>query len=116
MKQLYMLFFITMPLLLGSFTDIHSNNPVEVTQARTVQFYPNPATSIINFEFPATFDKSANLTLHIFSFIGKKIQETPVNTNKITINLDSYYRGIYIFQVRDKAGTIIESGKFQVVK
>jgi hypothetical protein len=48
--------------------------------------------------------------------MGKKMQELPVNTNKITISLDSYYRGIYIFQVRDKNGDIIESGKFQVIK
>lgn len=115
MRRFYLLFFIALPFLFGNFTGNTSKDP-EDTQTRTVQFYPNPATSIINFEFPSNFDKSANLVLDIFSFMGKKMQELPVNTNKITISLDSYYRGIYIFQVRDKNGDIIESGKFQVIK
>jgi hypothetical protein len=108
--------FIAMPLLFGNFVNNNATNPANDIQTRTVQFYPNPATSVINFEFPSTFDKSSGITLHIFSFIGKKMQEAPVNAGKITINLDSYYRGLYIFQIRDKSGVIIESGKFQVVK
>jgi hypothetical protein len=113
MKQLYVL--VLMPLLFGSFTQVQSNEPVDI-QTRTVQFYPNPATSVIYFDFPSTFNKSSNLTLYIFSFIGKKMEEVPVNASKIAINLDNYFRGLYIFQIRDKNGSIIESGKFQVIK
>jgi hypothetical protein len=29
---------------------------------------------------------------------------------------DAYYRGLYIFQLRDRSGRIIESGKFQVIR
>jgi hypothetical protein len=35
---------------------------------------------------------------------------------KLTISLTDFYRGVYIFQVRDGQGNIVESGKFQVVK
>ncbi len=35
---------------------------------------------------------------------------------KITVALTDYYRGVYIFQLRDVQGNIVESGKFQVVK
>jgi gamma-glutamylcyclotransferase (GGCT)/AIG2-like uncharacterized protein YtfP len=43
--------------------------------------------------------------------------ETRVQDTKITVQLDeNYYRGIYVYQLRDIAGRLIESGKFQVIK
>ena len=81
---------------------------------KTVKFYPNPATSFINFEFTENYNDS--YTLVIFNFIGKKVEDLKVTDQKITISLTDFYRGVYIFQLRDKQGNIIESGKFQVVK
>lgn len=81
---------------------------------RVVKLYPNPATSYINFEFDKKSDQP--YTVVIFSFIGKKVDELKVTDQKITISLTDYYRGIYIFQVRNEQGSIVESGKFQVVK
>ena len=83
--------------------------------SRITHFYPNPATSYINFTFNNTIDKS--YTLQIYNFIGRKMSEVRIAEPKITLTLDdNYYRGLYIFQLRDKDGRIIESGKFQVVK
>ncbi len=49
--------------------------------------------------------------------MGKKVYDIKKAPSRITINLEDFYRGIYIFQVRDKNGTIIQSGKFnQVMK
>ena len=81
---------------------------------KTVKIYPNPATTYINFEF----DKNDlnSFSLLIFNFIGKKVEEVKIVDIKMTISLIDYYRGIYIFQLRDKQGNIAESGKFQVVK
>lgn len=81
---------------------------------KTVKFYPNPASSFINFEFAEKYNDS--YTLVIFNFIGKKVEDLKVTDQKITVSLTNYYRGVYIFQLRDKQGSIIESGKFQVVK
>lgn len=81
---------------------------------QVVKCYPNPATSFVNFEFPKTIDKTNSL--FVFSFVGKKMAEIPVSSNKITITLSDYYRGVYVFQLRDKGGNIVESGKFSVVK
>lgn len=85
------------------------------TQVKVVKCYPNPATSIVNFEFPDGVEK--NCAIQIYSFSGKKITEIPTNGSKITVTLDNnYYRGIYVFRLSDKNGKIIETGKFQVVK
>ena len=81
---------------------------------QAVKFYPNPAVSVINFEFSKDYDKSYSLL--IYNFIGKKILELKPSAQKITIPLTDFYRGVYIFQLRDGHGNIVESGKFQVVK
>lgn len=90
-------------------------NPWEkATAVKLVKYYPNPAISYINFEFPPEIDKS--YTLYIFSFVGKKMTEVAVENNKMVVPLTGYYRGLYVFQLRDKTGRIIETGRFQVVQ
>ena len=79
-----------------------------------MKFYPNPATSAISFDFQRNYESSFSLL--IFNFMGKKVYEVKNTAPRITINLDDFYRGIYVFQLRDKNGRILESGKFQVVK
>ena len=81
---------------------------------KTVKFYPNPAVGFINFEFDRSYDKT--YTLYIFNFIGKKVIELKITDKKITVPLTDIYRGVYVFQIRDAQGTILESGKFQVAK
>jgi len=48
--------------------------------------------------------------------MGKKIIEITKMLPRMNLPLDEFYRGIYVYQLRDKEGKIIESGKFQVVK
>ena len=101
-------------MLVSSFTVAPSGDFPDYQQ-RTVQFYPNAATSVIYFEFPSNFEK-ANYSLHIYNFLGRKMNEFQVNSGKVSVQLDNYFRGLYVFQIRDRSGNIIESGKFQVVK
>ena len=83
-------------------------------QVKAVKCYPNPAVSFINFEFPADY-LSKSYSLQVFSFTGKKMLEMNINVAKSTITFtNDFYRGIYIYQVRDKDGRIMETGKFQV--
>jgi hypothetical protein len=48
--------------------------------------------------------------------MGKKIYELKNTPSRININLEEFYRGIYIYQLRNQSGAVLESGKFQVVK
>ncbi len=82
---------------------------------KAVRFYPNPATSFITFEFQ-TAANLTNYSFRIYNFIGKKIVEINNVTPRTIVNLNEYFRGVYIFQLADRNGQIIESGKFQVVK
>ena len=82
--------------------------------AKLIKPYPIPATTSINFDFQYGYDKS--FSLQIYNFMGKKIIEVSKMLPRINMPLDEFYRGIYVYQLRDKEGKIIESGKFQVVK
>ena len=82
--------------------------------AKLIKPYPIPATTAVNFEFQYGYDKS--FTLQIYNFMGKNVHENTNIPPRLTIPLDDFYRGIYVYQLRDKDGKIIDSGKFQVVK
>lgn len=79
-----------------------------------IKFFPNPASSNINFELLRGYDQSYKLLL--FNFMGKEMEELTPSAQVINLSLNNFYRGIYVFQLRDKTGKIIESGRFQVVK
>ncbi|TXT34376.1 MAG: hypothetical protein FD136_360 [Chitinophagaceae bacterium] len=119
MKQFYSIVLIATLFVCGSFTvDYSVLYPTSInvdTPNKIQRFYPNPATQFIQFEFDKSVDKS--YTLEIYNFIGRKMANTLVNSTKLTIYFDdNYYRGLYIFQLRDRTGRIIESGKFQVIR
>jgi hypothetical protein len=110
------IFYILSIILLTTFTATsqQSRNPSSDPGAKVVKFYPNPAITQITFDFEKGYEK--NLSFQIFNFIGKKVHEIQSVAPKNTIDLNDFYRGVYIFQLRDKSGKIIESGKFQVAK
>lgn len=104
-------------LLIGlNFTSFaQTKNPAQGEPiAKLIKPYPIPATTAINFEFQYGYDKS--FSLEIYNFMGKKINEFNKIPPIMTMPLDDFYRGIYVYQLRDKGGKIIDSGKFQVVK
>jgi hypothetical protein len=110
MKRIYLL------LLMASLTfGVFAQDRQPAREQVKVKFFPNPATTVINFEFKKT-NPEAVYTLQVYNFIGKKISEIVVANNRTTVSLDNYFRGVYIFQLRDKTGRIVESGKFQVAK
>ena len=114
MKILYILSFIVFTAFGAQAQDRDNGSQRQEPEARIVKFYPNPATSFITFDFQKEFDKS--YTFLIFNFVGKKVYDVTNLTPKTVVNLNEFYRGVYIFQIRDKSGKIVDSGRFQVTK
>ncbi|MEJ7735840.1 MAG: T9SS type A sorting domain-containing protein [Chitinophagaceae bacterium] len=112
MKIFYILFMVVLTVLQAK--SQNRVNTQTVPEARLIRIYPNPAAIQITFNFEKRFDK--NYSLHIFNFIGKKVHDLQTITPQTLVDVSAFYRGVYIFQVKDKAGKIIESGKFQVAK
>jgi Secretion system C-terminal sorting domain len=81
---------------------------------RIVKFYPNPATSFITFDLQKAIDKGCDI--QVFNLLGKMVYEQKNIPSHTTISLNDYTRGVYIYQLRDHDGKILDSGKFQVSK
>ena len=103
-------------LLIGiNFTSFAQAKPAQGEPiAKLIKPYPIPASTSINFDFLYGYDKS--FSLEIYNFMGKKVSEVTKLLPRTILSLEDFYRGIYVYQLRDKDGKIIESGKFQVVK
>ena len=114
MKKIYYIFIFTVLFNLGSLAQGKIVAGAAEPAVKFMRFFPNPAVSVINFEFQRGFDKY--YTFQIFNFIGKKVLDLKTVTPKINIPLTDFFRGVYIYQLRDRTGKIIDSGKFQVVK
>lgn len=89
-----------------------SRNPAADGLERLVKMYPNPATSIITFDLQKDADKG--LSIQLYSLIGKKMFENMNVKGKVTVNLEEFNRGVYIYHLIDRNGKLVESGKFQV--
>ena len=90
------IFYILSFLFLTSLTALCQSGTLPATgiqpDARIIKFYPNPATSIINFDFTNGYEK--NCSFQIFSFVGKKVFELNKLNHKTKVSLNDYYRGI----------------------
>jgi Secretion system C-terminal sorting domain len=87
-----------------------ANGPGE----RIVKTYPVPAISYITIEpVKAT---NTNYVLVIYNFLGRKMYEKQNFSQKTTIMLDEFTRGVYIYHLTDLTGRLVESGKFQISK
>ncbi len=115
MKIFYALSFVLILSLQARSQSARTPATERPASTRVIKFYPNPATSVINFDIQKE-DPQSSYNFQIFSFVGKKVFELGSVTSKTVVNLNDFYRGIYIFQLRDKNGKIIDSGKFQVSK
>jgi len=112
LKRIFYILVLLIGISFGSQAQNRLGNPL--APQKLINSYPNPASSNINFDFQRGYDKT--YTLEIYNFIGKKVWEVKNITPRYNLNLDNFYRGVYVYQLRDKNGIIIESGKFQVVK
>ena len=93
------------------------NKPIQIAgaQSSVLRFYPNPATSVITFNFQKAYEQG--YSIQIFNAIlGRKMYESGNMPERMSIDLSAFSRGIYIYQLRDKSGRMIEAGKFQVAK
>lgn len=113
MRKLLLILPLLFILALGASAQTRSGSLGDAS-VKMVKYYPNPAVTVINFEFQKNYEKS--YSFQIYNFVGKKVYELQNVNQKNTINLDQFTRGVYIYQLRDQSGKILEAGKFQVVK
>lgn len=70
---------------------------------------------MINFDFQKDYQQG--YSIQIFNaMLGRKTFELTNMPERMSVNLNDFSRGIYVYQLRDKSGRMVESGKFQVAK
>ena len=82
--------------------------------AAVLRFYPNPAISFVNFEFEKGYEKG--YSIQIFNVLGRKMYQASNLNQRTNISLTDFDRGIYVYQLFDRSGKMVESRKFQVSK
>ena len=83
-----------------------------VQEVKSIRFFPNPASTIVTFEFTEALEKG--YSLQVYSFLGRQVLTVPVTGSRISINVTDFIKGVYIFQVRNSNGRIVATNKFQV--
>jgi hypothetical protein len=91
-----------------------SRGPSQDGTKSIMKIYPNPAVSFIKFDFQKDYERG--FTLHVMNFIGRQVHEAKNINASTTIDLSAFNRGVYIYQLKDQTGKLIESGKFQVAR
>ncbi len=111
MKRLLLILFIAFTTIFQLAAQPKSNG---VGGLPIIRFYPNPATTFVTFDFQRSYDRG--FAIQVYSFLGKRVFEATNIGQKTTVNLSDFNRGIYIYQLFDRTGKLVESGKFQVSK
>lgn len=72
---------------------------VNENQLSTLTLYPNPATTSITIEFPASLTFK-NAVLSILTITGQVVNQTSIQNLQTTIDVSGYSKGLYLFKVQ----------------
>ncbi len=95
--------------LMGLPTGTISLNELLSKNKKVAEVFPNPAVDKL---FIASVYN--NNKLLIYNILGNKIDELPMTGN--AVNLSSYPEGIYVYEIRTSANTLLHTGRFIVNK
>jgi hypothetical protein len=99
-------------LLVDGVSTVDGVNELHAASA-SVNVYPDPASTEVNLSVSST--DMANYA-NIYDITGKKLSSFEVRNNFATVNTSAFAPGLYIYQLYDKSGSLMKTGKFSVAK
>ena len=93
-----------------SFTGYNGIN--EATQNNGVNIYPNPSSSLTNFD--VTSENANNVV--VYDMTGREVTSSIILNKKATINSSNLAEGVYSYSIVGKQGEVISRGKFSVAQ
>ncbi|HEY0029301.1 MAG TPA: T9SS type A sorting domain-containing protein, partial [Bacteroidia bacterium] len=77
-----------------------------------INAYPNPASAYVSIQFGN--DTAEERILKVYNTIGRQVDEMKiaVNANKVSLDINNYPAGIYLYSLDKLGGFVISSGKF----
>lgn len=85
-------------------------NVEEIENVKDFKIYPNPTKGIINIDFGKNNIKNA--TIQVVNLLGEVLLNEQVTSQKHSLNLTNYSRGIYLLKFSNEIGSKV----FKVVK
>lgn len=85
---------------------------MQLFEEPVVEVYPNPAKNIVYINNL----KAETVNMELYSIAGAKVMQTNVGKGKTEADISSVAGGTYFFQVKNKAGDIIQTGRLNVAK
>lgn len=82
----------------------------EISASGKVSVYPNPCTNQVNF---VTIGHNTSY-INIFDVTGRKVEAVEMKNNMVNVNTASYASGMYLYNMTDENGNILDHGKFMV--
>jgi len=79
----------------------HSTLSIEDNRINSVKMYPNPVTGNTLF-----FKTEENLTIRVYSVLGKQVATKKITTDTNSINLSKLSKGIYLIKISSKEKSI----------
>jgi len=80
------------------------------SEEASLNVYPNPATSQVNFITENTHAKSVT----VYDITGKMIETISISNGKANLNVSGYNNGLYIYKLTDNNNKTIKTGKITV--
>lgn len=72
--------------------------------------YPNPASSVVNF----TTEYTKATKVEIMDMAGRLVERADFNLGSSQVDVSSYNKGIYFYNVISTEGKVVKAGKFTV--
>jgi hypothetical protein len=99
-------------LLIDGVSAVDGVNEVSVAPA-SVSVYPNPATNEVHFNVTSSGITSY---INVFDMTGQKVSTIDTHNNFATLNSSQLASGLYFYQLYDRAGSLMKTGKFSIYK
>lgn len=80
----------------------------QISLKNSVNVYPNPANNQINFLTGVKGD----LYISICDITGREMEKVAVKNGNAILNTSSYTNGLYLFNLTDSSGNLVDRGKF----
>lgn len=84
----------------------------EISSSSNLSVFPNPAQDVITFDMHGS--KANYIT--IYDITGRVINTYSVSSDRETINVSAYSKGMYTYSLLDKKNNVLNRGKFSVIK
>ena len=77
-----------------------------------VNVYPSPATTEVNFQISSL--STPIIRADIYDITGQKVNSYGIRNNFLSMSTQGYAAGLYFYQLYDKNGSLLKSGKFSI--